>query len=78
MSEIVHAGCADCTHAKSIVLDTGEQVLECRRFPPQLFTAEEPNFTPMRDPNHQNLVITQGWPQMADDDKCGEWFRCSS
>ena len=41
----------------------GEFVMQCRRFPPQLF-ADHP------DSDYQ---VGQGWPQMKADDWCGEF-----
>lgn len=50
--------CRTCRWAEATVLEDGP-VIECRRFPPQLVVPEEGD-------------VLQAWPQVTDQDWCGE------
>ena len=51
--------CATCTFSHVNELDDGAFVLQCRRYPPQLFVWQG--------------EVNQGWPQVTNEMVCGEW-----
>lgn len=50
--------CSSCRFAKVAVGEDDAPRLDCRRFPPAVITTDE---------------VLVAWPQVSDDDWCGEW-----
>ncbi len=52
--------CGTCRYGEpGITADDEQLILECRRYPPQLFVV--------------NGDVARTWPQMQSHDWCGEW-----
>jgi len=53
--------CLTCVHSGKTLLDDGEPLMECHRYPPQLFHSEEDG------------AVRQAYPTIREDDWCGEY-----